>query len=214
MPQQRVYVITSCRLWRVLWRMCLSWLVALAAALIMAACETAAFGAVLHGRLMINTSAVLMLAGLIDGLIALFQTGWFRLNESGYGVHIPWRGQRSGGRWEDVNFIGLVPGSAVGTRFSVMVLIVNTQGKARAMEYRQGLVGKLLSLHPDLRIAALAESAKVAAICRKLDEEEIGWLPLSWVQHADGSGELVLRSQMPPFRNQPVAPRREEQPHA
>ena len=219
MPRQKVYLVTACKLWRVFWRTGLIWLTALAAALVIKACEEAAFGAVLHGRLIGNMSAVLVLAGLVDGVITLFQAGWFRFNESGYGIHIPWRGRRGGGRWEDVNFIGLVPGSVAGTRYSVMVLIVNSKGKARAIEYRWGLVEKLLTLHPDLRVAALAENKKVAAICRRLDEAELGWLPLSWVQHMDGSGELVLRAQTsrretPAFLNQQTASSGEEQPHA
>ena len=53
---------------------------------------------------------------------------------------------------------------------------------------------RLLALHPALRVAALAEDRAVARICRSLDEQDVGWLPLSLVQHADGSGELILRA--------------------
>ena len=197
MPQEKMYTVTSCRPWRILWRMLLVWALALAAVLILVISEQAALGEVVHGRLAGNMAALLALAGLVDGTVTLFRAGWFRFNNSGYGVHIPWNGSRAGGQWEHVNFIGLVPGSTVGARFDVMVLIVDARGKARAMEYRQGLVEKLLALCPSLRIAALVENRKVGDICRKLDEEGIGWLPLSWVQHIDGSGELVLRSPAP-----------------
>lgn len=206
MPQERVRVITSCRLWRIFWRMILIWALAAAAALIIKVCEEAAFGTVLHDRFIGNMVAALLLVGLVDGIVMLFQAGWFRFNEYGYGIHIPWRGLRGGGRWENVNFIGLVPGNRVGMRFSVAVLIVSRQGKTRTVEYRKGLIGKLLTLYPELRVAALVESRKVSAICQQLDEEEIGWLPLAWVQHIDGSGELVLRTPQP----QPVMGGRDE----
>ena len=90
--------------------------------------------------------------------------------------------------------MALAPGDMAMDRCRVALLLVGRDGSAAALEYRRGMIGRLLALCPSLRVAALAEDRAVARICRSLDEQDVGWLPLSWVQHADGSGELVLRA--------------------
>ncbi len=192
-PEQKRWVLARSG-WLIFRRMAVIWAVAAVAAAVIVLCERAALGQVVHGRLVANLAAVLVLIGAAEGAASLFQAGWFGFSGEGYGYHIPWRGRRGGQDWAEVDFVGLVPGDMAMGHCRVALMLVGRDGSAVALEYRRGMIGRLLALCPDLRVAALAEDRAVAQICRSLDEQDVGWLPLSWVRHADGTGELVLRT--------------------
>ena len=193
MPEKRQWVLARGG-WLVFRRMIQIWAAAAAAAAAIVLCERAALGSVVHGRLAGNLAAVLAILGAVDGTVSLFQAGWFWFSDQGYGYHIPWRGSRGSFDWAEVDFAGLAPGETAMDRCRVALLLVGRDSSATALEYRRGMIGRLLALHPALRVAALPEDRAVARICRSLDDQDVGWMPLSWVQHADGSGELILRA--------------------
>jgi hypothetical protein len=182
--------------WALFWRSGLWFLAAILLALGIARSEISISGAMIHGRLIANSVAVLVLIGIVSGVIALFHSGWVRLGPDGYGWRLPWRGVREDISWNDIQFIALVPGPMAGNNQQVSLLLVKKDGQNHCLEYRQGLLKTILAAHPSMRVAALVENRKVSQLCRSLDKEEIGWLPLSWVQHIDGTGELVLRQKI------------------
>lgn len=186
---------------RIFGRMILIWLVALLAALLIAAAQRFAVGRVYHGGLIIHASAAVMLAGLVDGVIGLFYSGWYRFDEVGYRYHNPWQGIRRQTAWTQVDFLALVPGSMVMSRANLCLMLVGEDDRIE-MEYRWERLENLLSLYPGLSIAAYTENAAVVKICRRLADQKISWLPLSWVQHGDGTGELVLRKKKLSIPNQ------------
>lgn len=165
-------------------------LAALTAAILFCLAEWLALGAVRHVEFVVNALLTVLLLASADAAIALFQAGWFRFGPEGYKVNIPWKGLRGGCTWDQVDFAALIPGDLAMNRCETALLILEKGGNAVALEYRERLLDALLSRCPQLHIAALPESDAVKAYCRDLDRRNIGWLPLMWIRHADGSGEL------------------------
>ncbi len=157
-------------------------------------CEELVVGYIVHSWFIVNGMLMVLLAAMIDLTLGLFQAGWFRFSPSRYTVNIPWKGLRGGSSWKAVDYVAIIPGKMAMKNCSIALLIVEKKGFVVALEYRETLLFQILSQYPQLHVAILRGEPALNAICRELDIRSIGWLPLTWIEHEDGSGELRLKS--------------------